>query len=208
MSIMVFILIISFVHLFPLHTLLPLVLHISGITGLSAAEIWHTHPRQVLVSDLVNGLSPSLHASHGRFDFPPAQVVEFCQVEHHAKPTDREHEDQEHGLLRGSGHVALDIFYAGVAVTLIHGRDVESVQEILTHQKAYFQRVSENHLDDVKPGDALLSPHFGLCSSHGRIRDLFHFQAVRLGFFGGVLRVLKYSINNGVLYLFALVSLQ
>lgn len=154
---------------------LPCVLHISRVTGLSAAKIWHTHPRQVLISDLINGLPPSLHTPNGRFDFPPAQVIEFSQVQHHAEPADREHEHQEHCLLRGSGDVALDIFYAGVAVTFVHGRDVESIQEILTHQKANLQRVSENHLDDVKPGDALLPPHFGLCSSHGRIRDLFDF---------------------------------
>lgn len=183
-------------------------LHVRRVTGLSAAEVGHTHPRQVLVSDLINGLPPSLHASHGRFDFPPAQMIEFRQVQHHAEPADREHEHQEHRLLRGSGHVALDVFDAGVAVTFVHRRHVESIQEILTHQKAYFQRVSEHHLDDVKPGDALLAPHFGLCSSHSRIGDLFDFQAVRLGLFGGVLRVLKYSVNNGVLYLFALVPLQ
>lgn len=168
MSIMVFVF--CFLHVF-----FPRVLHISWVTGLSAAKIRHTHPWQVLISDFINGLSPSLHASHGRFDFPPAQVIEFCQVQHHTKPTDSEHEDQEHRLLRGSGDVALDIFYAGVAITFIHRGDVESIQEILTHQKAYFQRVSENHLDDVKPGDALLPPHFGLCSSHGRIGDLFDF---------------------------------
>lgn len=151
------------------------VLHICRVTGLSAAEIRHTHPRQVLISDFINRLPASLHASHGRLDFPPPQVIEFRQVQHHTKPTDREHEDQEHCLLRGSGDVALDVFYAGVAVTFVHRRNVESIQEILAHQKAYFQRVSEHHLDDVKPGDALLSPHFGLCSSHGRIRDLFDF---------------------------------
>lgn len=150
-------------------------LHISRVTGLSAAKIGHTHPGQVLISDLINGLPPSLNASHGRFDFPPPQVIEFSQVQHHAEPADGEHEHQEHRLLRGSGDVALDIFYAGVAITFVHGRDVESIQEVLTHQKAYFQRVSEHHLDDVKPGDALLSPHFGLCSSHCRIRDLFDF---------------------------------
>lgn len=47
-------------------------LHISGVTGLSAAEIRHTHPRHVLISDFINGLPPSLHTSHGRFDFPPS----------------------------------------------------------------------------------------------------------------------------------------
>lgn len=161
---------------FYMFSLLPFhVLHISRVTGLSAAKIRHAHPRQVLISDFINGLPPSLHTSHGRFDFPPPQMIEFCQVQHHTKPTDREHEDQEHRLLRGSGDVALDIFYAGVSITFVHRRDVESIQEILTHQKAYFQRVSENHLDDVKPGDALLSPQFGLCSSHCRIRDLFDF---------------------------------
>lgn len=151
------------------------VLHISRVTGLSAAEIRHTHPRQVLISDLINGLPPSLHTAHGGFDFPPAQMIEFRQVQHHAKAADREHEDQEHGLLRRSGDVALDIFNAGVAITFIHRRDVESVQEVLTHQEADLQRVSENHLDDVKAGDALLSPHFGLCSSHCRIWDLLDF---------------------------------
>jgi len=155
--------------------LLSHVLHISRVTGLSAPEIRHTHPRQVLISDFINGLPPSLHTSHGRFDFPPAQMIEFRQVQRHAEPADREHEDQEHSLLRGSGHVALDVFNAGVAVTFVHRRDVESIQEVLTHQKSDFQRVSEHHLDDVKPGDALLSPHFGLCSSHCRSRDLFDF---------------------------------
>lgn len=139
-----------------------LVLDIGRVTGLSASEIGHTHPGQVLVSDLVNGLPPSLHAPHGRFDFPPAQVIEFGQVQHHAKAAHGEHEDQEHGLLRGSGHVALDVFDARVAVALVHGRDVEPVQEILAHQKANLQRVPEHHLDDVKSGDALLPPHFGL----------------------------------------------
>lgn len=183
-------------------------LHVCRVTGLSASEIGHAHPGQVLVSDLVDGLPPRLHAAHGRLDLPPAQVIEFGQVQHHAEPADREHEHQEHGLLRGSGDVALDVFDARVAVTFVHGRHVESVQEILAHQKAYFQRVPENHLDDVKPGDALLPPHFGLCSSHGRIGDLFHLQAVRLGFFGGVLRVLQYSVHDGVLDLLALVALQ
>ena len=135
-------------------------------------------------------------------------MIEFRQVQNHTKPADGEHEHQEHGLLRGPGDVALDVFDARVSIALVHGRHVESVQEILPHQKTDLQRVSEHHLDDVEPRDALLAPQFGL-SSHGRVLDLLDLQAVRLGLFGGVLRVLQYSVHDGVLGdLFALFPLH
>lgn len=108
-------------------------LHIGGVTRLSATEIGHAHPRQVFVPDLVNWLSSSLHAPNGCFDFPPAKVVEFGKVQNHTYPTDGEHEDQKHGLLRWSWNVALNIFDAGVSITFIHGRDIESIEEVLTH---------------------------------------------------------------------------
>lgn len=179
-------------------------LHVGGVTGLSAAEIGHTHPGQILVPDLVDGLPAGPHAPHSRFDLPPAQVIELGQIEDHAKATDRKHEDEKHGFLRGSGHVALHLLDARVSITLVHGGHVESVQEILAHQKANFQSVSEHHLNDVKPGNALLPPPFGLGRFLARAVHFFGLQTVGLGFFGGVLRVLQYSVHDGVLDLLVL----
>lgn len=64
-------------------------------------------------------------------------MIEFSQVQEHTDATDRKHEDQKHGLLRGSWNVAFYIFDAGVSITLIYRGDIESVQEILTHQEPY-----------------------------------------------------------------------
>ncbi len=179
-------------------------LHVGGVTGLSAAEIGHTHPGKILVSDLVDGLPAGPHAPHGRFDLPPAQVIELGQVEDHAKATDREHKDEEHGFLRGSGHVTLHLPDARVSIALEHGGHVESVQEILAHQKADFQNVSEHHLNDVKPGNALLPPQFRLARFPARAGRFFGLQTVGLCVFGGVLRVTHYSVHDGVLDLLVL----
>lgn len=108
-------------------------LHVGRVTGLSAAEIRHAEARQVLVSDLVDGLSSGLHSPYGRFDFPPAQMIELGQIEYHAETADCKHEDEEDGFLRGPGHVALDLLNARVPVTLVHGGHIESVQKVLAH---------------------------------------------------------------------------
>lgn len=142
-------------------------LYICRVTGLSTSKVWHTHPGQVFVPDLINRLPPGLHSSHSGFDLPPAEVVELCQIQHHTDATDCKHEDQKHCLLCRPGNITLHIFYAGVSITLVHRRDIESIQEVLTHQKPYLQRISEHHLDDVEPGNALLPSHFRLCSSQG-----------------------------------------
>lgn len=179
-------------------------LHVRRVTGLRAAEVGHAHPGLIFVPDLIDGLPAGLHASHGRFDLAPAQVVELGQVEDDAKAAHREHEDEEHGLLRGPGHVTLHLLDARVAIALVHRGHVESVQEVLAHQKADFQSVSEHDLNDVEPRDALLASHFRLDGLRARAEQLFGLQAVGLGLLGGVVRVGEYSVHDGVLDLLVL----
>lgn len=109
-------------------------------------------------------------------------MVELSQVEQHTNAAHGKHEDQKHGLFRGSRHVTLHLLHARVAITLKHPWHVEAVQEVLAGQEADLQCVAEHHLDDVETGDAFLPAHFSILvclrESPGSVGDLLDLQAV------------------------------
>lgn len=116
--------------------------------------------RDVLLAHFADGLPSGLHALHGRLDLPPPEVIELGQVEQHADAAHGKHEDQEDSFFCRTGHVALHLLHARVAVALKHPRHVEAVQEVLAGQEADLQRVAEHYLNDVEARNAFLTFHF------------------------------------------------
>ena len=95
-----------------------------------------------------------------------AQVVDLHEVEEQRHAGHGQHEDDEDGLLRGPGDVAVHRVGAGGLAALVHGPQLEAVQEVLGHDEGHLEQGFEDDVEHVGAQQLPLQAHAALLVAH------------------------------------------